>query len=213
VYRRPRVWRSATTTRSALRRRARWRNPARRYLDDDGFDRATAGASQVCWHLVCCPDKLCRSREQGHDAPLIATLSASSWTLTPPPAEQPATGVLTGVSCTAPTSCVAVGTSGTIGFVDVLSAGGWSEAVPPLPTGTLRDRLVAVSCAAATSCVAVGYENGGPHVTGPLVETLRAVLGRLPPFLCSNAPAPPPTPSRARLSRTASSPAMTPRGR
>jgi hypothetical protein len=105
--------------------------------------------------------------------PLVETLSGTTWTAVTSGLE-PAGGihgVLSSVSCTAPTSCVAVGSvvvgGGNRVLVDTLSGGKWTGSVAALPAGATSATAGGVQCFSATSCVAVGTSN-----LGSMVETL-----------------------------------------
>jgi hypothetical protein len=102
------------------------------------------------------------------------SLTASGWDasptigLEPDPSNLPASEVLSSVSCTAPTSCVAVGsyldgtTDVTAPLAESLSGTTWSATLTTNPTGIGKARLLGVSCASGTSCQAVG-EYTDPH--------------------------------------------------
>jgi len=84
---------------------------------------------------------------------------------------------LTGISCPAPGSCVAVGayldaSNRSEGMVETLAGGIWTSSVPPLPSGSINGYLNAVSCTAVGACVAAGtyFDSGGNEVG--LFETL-----------------------------------------
>jgi hypothetical protein len=104
--------------------------------------------------------------------PLVERWDGGSWSiqLPPPPLRPGAVTVLTGVSCTAPTTCTAVGRFySTIGWSAARWDGtSWTTYTPPSP---LAPALTGVSCASPTSCIAVGNHgaNGGP--TALLAET------------------------------------------
>ena len=83
---------------------------------------------------------------------------------------------LTNVSCTATTSCVAVGNAGSAGDVPIaetLTGSSWTAAELPIPSGQAGVRLTDISCSASTSCVAVGtVGNTGSASPIPIAETL-----------------------------------------
>lgn len=106
--------------------------------------------------------------------PFIETLAGSTWSLGNLPLPAGAGyATVSGISCTLPTSCVAVGTAfpSETGFADVLSGSVWTPMIPALPAGTANDELTSVSCVSPTACTAAGNEVGGAHITGALVET------------------------------------------
>ena len=97
-------------------------------------------------------------------APLVETLSGSSWRATTPPVT---TGgnwtLLWGVSCRSDTSCIAVGEDDGAPLTEGWSGQTWTPAAVPLAAGDTGASLQAVSCTAVASCTAVG---GGIGVTG-----------------------------------------------
>ncbi len=109
---------------------------------------------------------------------LIETLAHGTWSASPMPSPggDVADGFLTGVSCTSPSSCVAVGYTLSTKFVPrplivVLADGSWST-MPSPSLGPGSGGLQAVSCVVRTSCVAVGYRATG-STDETLVESLR----------------------------------------
>ncbi|HEV2360963.1 MAG TPA: hypothetical protein VGS21_04615, partial [Acidimicrobiales bacterium] len=98
--------------------------------------------------------------------PLIETRAGSTWTIQSAP--QPAgtaAAQLVGVSCTSTSSCDAVGSStsgsATAALLETLSAGTWSIASLPLPSGTTTSSLGGVSCPTAGFCVVAGTASPG----------------------------------------------------
>jgi hypothetical protein len=70
-----------------------------------------------------------------------------------------ATGLrLNAVDCWSPGNCVAVGSQGSVGAIDVERSGKWKAVGLAARTGAGSTNLVAVSCPAAGSCVAVGTD-------------------------------------------------------
>jgi hypothetical protein len=128
----------------------------------------------------------------GYPSGLIETLSGTTWSTEAAPepsnagtdADMNAHAMLSAISCTSATSCVAVGhyndTAGDpYGLIETLSGTTWSTAAAPEPSnaGTDADTfqaadLAAVSCTSATSCVAVGHYNDTSVDSYGLVETL-----------------------------------------
>ncbi len=106
---------------------------------------------------------------------LVETFDGSTWSIASSPNTSTSqSNVLTGVSCTSPTSCVAVGTSrnGTANqtLVETFDGSTWSVASSPNTSTSQLNVLNGVSCTSATSCVAVGdFFNGIANQT--LVET------------------------------------------
>jgi len=93
---------------------------------------------------------------------LAEAWNGATWTTLATPAVNPVGSVLSGVSCAAAASCVAVGLTGNPFFgPDSVLAEGWdghSWTVLPaaVPTGATSSSLSAVSCASGSNCVAVG---------------------------------------------------------
>jgi hypothetical protein len=90
----------------------------------------------------------------------------------------------TGVSCTAPGACTAVGTyypkGEPVALIERWNGSTWS--VSPSPAATGFHDLFSVSCATATSCVAVGMKNFQPlieewHGSGWTVATSQIPAG------------------------------------
>ncbi len=118
------------------------------------------------------------------DHALIDTLSDGTWTavtLPVPGKVGPHTNsALTGVTCPAVGSCVAVGAYALkrtlpFGLVETLTAGTWTPTAVTVPgsTGQTFSQVSGVSCAAVGSCVAVGsyLDSDGEH---GLFDTLNA---------------------------------------
>ena len=99
--------------------------------------------------------------------------NGAKWSRVPTPNPTGATmgSSLTGVSCTAPTACTAVGffqsSAGVATLAERWTGSAWTIESTPNPAGSNGAALVGVSCSAATSCVAVGNA-GGPN--GPFSE-------------------------------------------
>jgi hypothetical protein len=102
---------------------------------------------------------------------LVESWNGSKWSVmsSPNPAPQGANW-LTGVSCPAATSCVAVGGYGTGALVAHNLAETWNGkqwSVLSMPNrGTRSNELGGVSCTSASSCVAAGFNVYGPS-SGP----------------------------------------------
>jgi hypothetical protein len=122
----------------------------------------------------------------GAPQPVIATLQRGIWTvaLAPLPADASASPVaadLAAISCTAPGSCVAVGSylaasGGWRPLIETLANGNWTPGAAPLAPNTDNVMLYSVACPAAGTCVAVGnnvYGNSvGPGTDPGVIETL-----------------------------------------
>jgi hypothetical protein len=98
--------------------------------------------------------------------------NGSSWTIQPTPNPAGATqSVLSGVSCTAATSCTAVGYYATSSGGDDLTLAEhwngtrWAIQPTPTPAGARLSYLNGVSCTAATTCTAVGAYISGNGLT------------------------------------------------
>jgi hypothetical protein len=113
---------------------------------------------------------------------LAENFDGAHWSSVTVAAPSPASGYvdyISGISCSATTSCVAVGQIGKLvsstsvtstGFTEVLSAGAWHTHKVAWPSGK-QSALYAVSCVSAAYCVAVGTEgpfngNSGHSITG-----------------------------------------------
>jgi hypothetical protein len=109
-------------------------------------------------------------------APLAEYWNGTSWAAQNPPLPAGVTeGTLTGVSCTGPARCVAVGYSAYSGapdaspFSESWNGTTWTPHAAPAPApGTTE--FLAVSCLAARSCTAVG-ESQTSSGFGPLAES------------------------------------------
>jgi hypothetical protein len=134
---------------------------------------AAHGAGELA-SVSCVSDRACvavgNASEFSQQQSLIDSWNGTTWTRVVNADPASAThSALAGVSCTSPTSCVAVGTaSGTSKLTSTLtkaSAGGqWSIVPGASVPGAVNSSLNAVVCRSAASCIAVGsYDiNGGP---------------------------------------------------
>ena len=111
----------------------------------------------------------------GPEQALVETLSGGSWAVTPSPDNSAGNNELYGVSCAAPSACVAVGNYQSGGvtrvLVEALVGGSWQLAPAP-DQGSGSNRLTGVSCSSPTSCTAVGYYANASGVDRALVEDL-----------------------------------------
>jgi hypothetical protein len=99
--------------------------------------------------------------------PLAESLNGKIWSLTKaPPAAGNEDDILTGVSCSSATQCMAVGYYSASGVTSILAESWngktWSLTSPPNPSSTY-DAFNAVSCASAKSCMGVGFANVGSN--------------------------------------------------
>ena len=93
--------------------------------------------------------------------PLAEAWNGTSWSILPAPAN-PSTSsgggtFLTGVSCTSPSACIAVGYDGSGTLAESWNGTSWSILPAQNQPGAVDDVLFGVSCTSATACTAVGY--------------------------------------------------------
>jgi len=100
--------------------------------------------------------------------------NTNTWSIEQPPQPSGATSsALTGVSCTSPTACTAVGNFVNSAGVQQTLAEQWNvdnwsaPSLPPVPAGATSTTLSSVSCTSATTCTAVG-----DYVDSSGIETL-----------------------------------------
>ena len=113
----------------------------------------------------------------GRPAALTQSWNGTKWSIVASPAPSRAYTAFSGVSCTNPTNCTAVGYSQTASsrfnfgppktLVERWNGKRWSIVTSPNP-GTTNSRLTAVSCATPTSCVAVGQSTSAADRTSAL---------------------------------------------
>lgn len=107
-------------------------------------------------------------------AAMAETWNGAKWTVRNVP--QPANNggvALTGVSCTAPNACTAVGAYFTRSVKQVALAERWNGSawtMQKLPVATKQTLFEAVSCTSASACIAVGNTDGGSGNVQPLAE-------------------------------------------
>ena len=106
---------------------------------------------------------------------LIEAWDGTSWSIASSPNTSPTlSNALANVSCTSPTSCVAVGTAsnGTSDqtLIETWDGSAWSITPSPNTSPTQANQLSGVSCTSATACVAVGYAFNGTN-DQTLIET------------------------------------------
>jgi hypothetical protein len=95
-----------------------------------------------------------------HTVTLAEQWNGSAWTQRPTPDPGQGVTTLNGVSCTAVTSCEAIGNSSLI-FAAVWNGTAWKPQSVPHPTGTSSNFGYGVSCPSASACEAVGTNNKG----------------------------------------------------
>ncbi len=125
-----------------------------------------------------------------NDQTLIETWDGATWSVTPSPNGSPAQeNLLTGVSCTAATACVAVGFffNGTDNqtLIETWDGATWSVTPSPNASPAQDDYLNGVSCSSASACVAVGRIFNGTN-SQTLVETWDGTAWSVTPSLNSS---------------------------
>jgi hypothetical protein len=98
----------------------------------------------------------------GRVATLIESWNGKAWSVTRSRSRASIGNVLSGVSCTSPRRCVAVGyyengNEPRPTLVESWNGKAWSVTPSPNPTGRADNTFDGVSCTSATSCVAVGH--------------------------------------------------------
>lgn len=110
------------------------------------------------------------------DVTLAESWNGKSWSLQTTPTVSGATlSELTAVSCTATTSCLAVGyyeKSGTTAtFAELWNGSSWTGETTPNPSGAKLTQLHGVACVSSTSCTAVGNYTNSANVEETLAES------------------------------------------
>jgi hypothetical protein len=130
-----------------------------------GFARLTAVSCPTASHCVAVG--VYDSRSSGGRSTMAVIWNGSRWRMTAMPVPSGFT-VLSGISCTSPTFCTAVGwddgpsVGGTL--VETWNGSTWAVRPTPNPAGSTGSALTAVSCASATACSAVGnYTTSGSY--------------------------------------------------
>jgi hypothetical protein len=112
----------------------------------------------------------------GGQTSLAYSWNGTAWSVQPtPPVRGAVTIMLSGVSCTSPTACVAVGWYASSAGMQAPVAERWNGHVwsvdlPPVPSGASMASLASVSCASATMCLAVGASQTATGRQQPLIE-------------------------------------------
>jgi hypothetical protein len=116
--------------------------------------------------------------------PLAEAWNGTTWTTetTPDPAGAKL-AVLTGVSCTSSTSCMAVGYEKTTGagvrppenLSETWNGAAWTIVSVPGVAGETNDQLYGVSCPSAVYCIAVGLADSGPGPGSSPAEPVAAL--------------------------------------
>ncbi len=139
--------------------------------------RAPSVAGQTYGALDCVNASRCWVTLAAHGHPGVAASvdGGLTWRTESLPAP-PGISVLSSLSCSSETNCVAVGESGnpetgSVGFIVDTHNGGatWRRAQPPTPfaTPTRGVQLFSVSCSAGEHCVALGTGRLPPVTSGP----------------------------------------------
>src|SRR6266487_3892850 len=115
-----------------------------------------------------------------------AGASGSGWSITPSPNPRVPTGQLFRESCTAATSCTAVGTYVKASGVGVTLAEHWNGSTwriqpTPNPRGAAVSSLSGVSCTAPSACTAVGNSVTRAGESQPLAERWDGTRWRIQP--------------------------------
>jgi hypothetical protein len=118
-----------------------------------------------------------RTDSGGTQVTLAEKWDGSSWSMSPSVNPSGSVGSsLDGVSCTSPTSCIAVGSSVASGgpylaLAEHWDGSGWTLMTTANPDGTSVNQLGDISCATDASCIAVGWDNAsGSYASETLAE-------------------------------------------
>lgn len=95
-----------------------------------------------------------------------ASAGTGGWAIQPTPNPLTSQGQLAAVSCTSPSTCIAVGgrqdrAGAGVTLAESWNGTAWSVLKTPNPSGANRSSLVGVSCTSATFCIAVGTTDSG----------------------------------------------------
>ena len=122
----------------------------------------------------------------GRFVPLAEARTGARWRIQSTPSPAGATGsYLSGVSCTSPRACVAVGYyADRVGqhrtLVETWSGTRWRIRAAPSPAGATASQLSSVSCPSLSACTAVGYYVIGGHIKN-LAEAWNGTRWRVQP--------------------------------
>ncbi len=102
-----------------------------------------------------------QTQVSGNDAPLVERYNGTTWSIVPVPMPSGGNGAyFTGISCTGPAFCAAVGVQfpGAFqqNFAEVWNGTVWSITATPDRSATANGSLAGVSCVSAAYCLAVG---------------------------------------------------------
>jgi hypothetical protein len=125
--------------------------------------------------VSCVSADMCLAVGSSPDGAFDAQWNGKAWSIQIIP--NTADSVFVSVSCTTPTACTAVGTTGANPNTVAAAVGqwngtSWSIQTLPLPTGTAVTSLLGVSCSEVNACIAVGYgvPTAAPYEEAPLAE-------------------------------------------
>jgi hypothetical protein len=130
--------------------------------------------------VSCTSPSACTAVGNDGAGTLVERWDGTSWSIQPSPNPVSSNSrypeaELSGVSCSSPTACTAVGdypvTAGQAAtLVERWDGTSWSIDTTPTPAGATNSFLVSVSCTAPNACVAVGTFNDAGLTSGPLAE-------------------------------------------
>lgn len=142
--------------------------------------------SNLLASVSCTSATSCTAVGDYYDGPYqtdIKTLAmrwdGTPWTIVPTPNNNPGTDPnrLSSVSCVSPTSCFAIGTTGS-GGIETLAmtwdGTDWTILLSPNPAA--ENYLESVSCVSSTECVVVGVGVDNTNVGSPLVLTWNGTI-------------------------------------
>lgn len=141
----------------------------------------TGAEESLLWGVSCASSTACVGtgyfeNSSGAWLPLAESWNGTAWTVQEPPLPAGAEGgELAGISCTAATACIAVGTVHTstkayVPLAETWNGAAWSIQEPPVPAGAKESHLNGVSCTTSKACTAVGRFNNGGEEWVPLAE-------------------------------------------
>jgi hypothetical protein len=111
-------------------------------------------------NVTCGPMPPC---DQIYEATLIESWNGSEWSIVPSPnAPSYPADDLTGVSCTGPSACIAVGHAGSspaeTTLIESWNGSMWSIVPSPNTSDNQPNYLTGVSCSSSTACITVGVD-------------------------------------------------------
>ena len=121
------------------------------------------GSDSFLTSVSCAGSSVCKAvgqstdNDTGDESTLIESWNGTSWSIDPSPNPPTDSAALKSVSCSGPTSCIAVGDGQGV-FAERWDGASWQLSSIPLPAPP-QGRLSGVSCVSSTSCVAVSGED------------------------------------------------------